>query len=269
MKPDDQGRVTDQDIKKATRKSTFLICAMSVNNELGTANPVNEITAFARKRHIFTLVDCTQCISYGGEYMKLGKLYPFADMMTFSSHKIYGPEGVGCLIVNNEDCLKKIRAFPLLSGGSQEHGARGGTYNVPGIIGMAKAVELMSQTSMKKHYEKLCKYLTDKIYYYDLPVILNVFPDHENIVSLDLSLMLHADSAASVLTMSGIACSSGSACDAEHDETAGDFNPSHVLTGIDLTEEAIRGTIRVSFTKYTKKKDIDKFINILNNIRED
>lgn len=264
--PNKKGCVPIKDVCLAVKENTILICFMSVNNELGTVNRVKEVTEFARKHHVSTLIDCTQCVGYGGEYMKLGKIYPLADMMTFSAHKIYGPLGVGCLIINNDDCLKTIRDFPLLTGGSQEHGARGGTYNVPGIVGMAAAIELMAETPLSKYFEHLYNYMVKKITDLRLPIIVNAEPTHKNIVSLNISAVSHSNSAATTLTMLGVACSSGSACDAKHDETSGDFNPSHVLTGIGLSEDVIRGTIRVSFTKYTTEKDIDEFVDILYNM---
>lgn len=265
--PDKDGHISEQEIYNKIKENTILICLMSVNNELGTENSVTAVTEFARGHNIYTLIDCTQCVSYGGKDIRLGEKYPSADMMTFSAHKIYGPLGVGALIVTNENAQKIIENFPLLSGGAQEHGARGGTSNVPGIVGMAKAIELMFNNPLGMFYDQLYRHLIRRINEESLPIILNAHPDHRNILSLNISKIDKTESAATDLTMLGVACSSGSACDANHDETAGDFNPSHVLKAIDLSDEDVKGTIRVSFTKYTTLEDIDNFIDILKGLK--
>ena len=94
---------------------------------------------------------------------------------------------------------------------------------------------------------------------------LNAVPDHQNILSVNFSKNFHTDNLAAVLATRGVAVSAGSACDAEHDDIAG-FNPSHVLVALGLPETIIRNTVRISFTKYTTRKDIDFFFSVINKL---
>jgi len=262
------GRIRGGDILSVLTKDTLLVCIMSINNELGVLNYVNAITTLTAARHIYSLVDCTQYVSYGGEYVELGKQFPHASFMTFSGHKIYGPTGTGCLVAT-EDNLKALEGAGLIVGGAQEFGLRGGTSNTAGIVGLATAVELIHQQgdTLAKYYEELYKYLRIKLVRrFENAVVINTVPDHKNIVSLNCSGEFYpgdVDSLASMLAAYGIAVSAGSACDSEHDETQGDFNPSHVLVALGLSEFEIRTTIRVSFSKHTTTRDIDFFVEKL------
>lgn len=242
-----------------------LICLMAVNNEIGVDNGVGEITRAAAMLGIPVLVDCTQALSCGGINVEIGDLYPDATFMTFSAHKIYGPLGCGCLVARDSDVLE-----PLIIGGAQEKGLRGGTMNTPGIIGMASAVHIAHAVDCTPQFMSLFKYLTREAQTKVPEMSVNCWPDHMNIVSLNFARVLppNIDQLASMLASRGIAVSAGSACDATHNETEGDFNGSHVLTALGLTERDIRCTIRVSFTKYTTTSDIDELLQAIKEICE-
>lgn len=269
VKPQEDGRIHLEDVEKVIRKDTLLVCIMAVNNELGTKNEVDAITSYARECSVPTLVDCTQLVGYGGENLWLRPNFPAASFFTFSGHKIYGPAGVGCL-VGNGDSLSLLKDSGLIVGGAQELGLRGGTTNVAAAVGISKAVELMADTHLENYYIGLYNYLIDTLNKeFGDKWKLNVVPDHKNIISLNFEdCLTFCDSLASSLAMREIGVSAGSACDSTHDETEGDFNPSHVLVAMGMEENAIRKTIRVSFCKTTTKKDIDALVQQIKDIQE-
>lgn len=262
IKPNNEGRITAAAVKKHLIKKTCLVCVMAVNNEIGIENEVNKICLEAKELEVPVLVDCTQALSVGGESTELGLRYPYADYFTFSAHKIYGPTGVGCLIVR-----KGAKINPMLFGGAQENGKRGGTSNTAGIIGLGKAIEILNKEDYLEHFDDLFCYFSSKLCC-SRAGVLNTVPDHPNIFSVNFSHSLNVENLAASLAVEGIAVSAGSACDAEHDDIEG-FNPSHVLSALGLTEKEIRNTIRISFTKYTKKKDIDRLFEAIEILREE
>lgn len=258
------GALTLDDVKKAARKDTLLICAMALNNETGVRNESDEIAEFGHKIGALTLIDCTQWMSCGGKDMEVGEIFPNGDFISFSSHKLYGPTGVGCLVALNGS---KKRLKPLLVGGAQEDGLRGGTTNVAGVIGMAAA---MKELRAEDHTKRFRSFVNEIIRfgYSKGGFELNAVPYHPNILSLNFGETCHSQGLAELFAMKGIAVSAGSACDAEHDNLNG-FNPSHVLKALGLSDDDIKNTIRVSFTKYTTKKDIARFLKAAEEIVEE
>ena len=242
-----------------------LICMMAVNNETGSANQGQELARKAQKYNIPTLIDCTQYISLGGSYMLICREFSEATFLTFSGHKIYGPAGTGILAVSTRS---KELLHPLIIGGGQEQGLRGGTSNTAAIIGLAEAVKLMNEHSYSKHYRHLFYYLTEQLSEKLPGVFYNVWPDHQNIVSINCACVIDCvklqkmnTNLANLLAVSyDIDVSAGSACDTNQDNK---INYSHVLLSLGLSDLDILGTIRVSFTKYSTKKDIDKLVNSL------
>lgn len=269
IKPHADGKIYLQDVKSAVKLNTMLICIMAVNNELGVENQTYEITNYAKEVNIPTLVDCTQLVSYGKESLWLRYVYPAASFFTFSGHKIYGPLGTGCLVANG-DSIELLKGNGLIVGGAQELSIRGGTSNVTGIVGLAQAVELMELQSYSNFYSDLYSYLVTSLTNLcgDL-WSLNVVPDHKNIISLNFEKYFDlTDSLAADLAIRGVGVSAGSACDSDHDETEGAFNPSHVLVAMGYSENTVRNTIRVSFCKSTTKKDIDYLVSQIKSIKE-
>lgn len=273
VQPRPDGTIHLTDIKKAVTNNTLLVCVMAVNNELGTCNSIKRITSFTKKERIYSLVDCTQMVGYGGSSLELGDIYPDASFFSFSSHKIYGPTGVGCLVATKNN-LKALLNNGLIIGGAQERGIRGGTTNVAGVVGMCTAIKLLHRYDyhISVIYRHLFNHLLDKIdHTFEGKCKLNAVPSHYNIVSLNFGKYFDlgtVESLAADLALRGIAVSAGSACDSQHDETAGDFNPSHVLAAMNLSEHEIRCTIRVSFNINNTTKDIDKLIQAITEIKE-
>lgn len=252
-------RIDMADITPLLRPDTFLICVMEVNNELGTRNHVAQIAQEATLRGIATLVDCTQGISSGGSSVAIASRIPCATYLTCSAHKFYGPTGVGLLIAR--------RALePLIVGGGQEQGARGGTHNLAAIVGMAAALKELHRIDYLGHYQALTNHLCVRLATSLPDARFNVWPDAPGIVSLNCGAMITSGHLASMLDSYGIAVSAGSACDADHDETAGQFHASHVLTALGLSETEIRNTIRVSFIRTTTMKDIDRLVFALQDL---
>lgn len=267
VKPEKSGRVAIKALKKAITKDTLLVCVMAANNETGIGNNIENIGQYAHTMGALMMADCTQLFAYGDGYMNLGKLYPHVDYFTFSGHKIYGPTGTGCLIARNAKPL-----YPFMSGGSQERGLRGGTHNVAGIVGLGKAVELLAHENHKEHYNQLFSYFMGEITRlnkdYEINLHLNAEPSFKNIVNLNCSSFKLCDDVASLLSLYGVECSAGAACDIQDDPNA-DPRPSHVLMAMEIPKDEIPKSVRISFTKYTTKKDIKYLIKVLSTIAED
>ena len=264
VQPEKSGKMSIRALKQAVTKNTLLVCVMGANNETGVANNIKHIGRYVHTMGAWMMADCTQMLSYGDGYLKLGALYPTVDYFTFSGHKIYGPTGIGCLIARRSKPL-----YPLLSGGSQERGLRGGTHNVAGIVGLGKAVELLAHEDHKDHYVELYDYFVEQIaainQKFGVSLRLNAEPTFKNIINLNCSSFTNCDDVASLLSLYGIECSAGSACDI-NDDPGSDPRPSHVLLAMGIPKNEIPRSVRISLTKYTTKRDMKYIIKILSMI---
>lgn len=259
--PNVKGIILIQSVLRQIRSDTLLVCVSAVNNELGNLNDVNTMGKIAHRKGAYMMSDCTQLIGsyidyYGQDHRKLSTDYNYIDFITFAGHKLYAPIGVGVLIANKP-------LDPLISGGGQEFGLRGGSSNTASIVGIAKALEIGASESHIKHIVSIEKYLLKRL---DETIgrgeyRVNGHPDFYNIVNITF-MKLGSDNLANEYICRGIAVSAGSACDNNHNEAEGDFNPSHVLKAINMSDDDIRNTIRISFLKDTTYKDIDTFIKI-------
>lgn len=265
VQPDQKGVIRPSYIKKVLRKDTLLVCVMGINNEIGSYNNIDAIGKLAQQNFSYMMADCTQLIGtyLGNNRTLFGIKYKSVDFVTFSAHKLYGPIGVGVMIIRSYDILD-----PLLNGGSQEFGMRGGTSNTAGIVGTAKSIELINSESSYQHYNDLYNYLIQQLDKYNIKYRINGIPVGKNIISLTMFELI-SDKLADDYACHNIAVSAGSACDNTHDETKGDFNPSHVLKSLDMCDPQIKKTIRISFSKYTTKKDINAFIKATLEIKKE
>ncbi|HJV44264.1 MAG TPA: cysteine desulfurase family protein [Bacillota bacterium] len=250
---DQTGKVSIEDVLRALKDSTILISVMYGNNEVGTIQPINEIGMIAREAGVYFHTDAVQ--AYGVLELNLSELP--VDLLSLSSHKINGPKGVGALFMS-----KGVKANPHLLGGSQEKKRRGGTENVPGIVGFGKAAKLMVNTleeRRQKYFEMREAMLSiwrDSGIEFTinghptdfLPHILNV-----SFLGIDTEVMLMN------MDIEGIFCSSGSAC------TAGSLEPSHVLVAMNIEQERIHSAVRFSFGLYN---DVDQAIYVANKVVE-
>lgn len=242
----EEGILLVEDVRKAIRPDTILISVMHANNEVGAIQPIQEIGKLAREKDITFHVDAVQ--SLGKIPINVQEMN--IDLLTVSSHKIYGPKGVGALYIR-----KGIRLIPLIHGGGQEKKRRSGTENTPGIIGFGKACQLAGQRMaedaehQKKLRDKLMNGILERIDYVKIngPLGENRLPNNVN-VSIRY---VEGESLLLSLDMLGIAASSGSAC------SSGSLDPSHVLLAIGLPHEIAHGSLRFSLGRQNTEEDID------------
>ncbi|NOR59694.1 MAG: aminotransferase class V-fold PLP-dependent enzyme, partial [Methanosarcinales archaeon] len=224
---DDQGLIDPADVEDAITDDTILISIMYANNEIGTIQPIKEISAIAREHGVLVHTDAVQ--SVGKMPVNVDDLG--VDMLSISSHKIYGPKGVGALYVR-----KGTRLQGLSQGGSHEMGKRAGTENIPGIVGMAKAVELAKQRLDEevKYLEDLRDIMMVKILDSIPESYLNGHPTKRlcNNVHARFSYV-EGESLLMMLDMKGVAVSTGSACSSKS------LEPSHVLAALGIVPEEI------------------------------
>ncbi len=248
---DEHGIVDLDHLKSLIRDETILITIMHVNNEIGTIEPISEISAIAKENGIILHTDAVQ--SVGKIPVNVNDLG--IDLMTMSAHKIYGPKGVGALYIR-----KGTKIEPLIRGGHHERNRRAGTENVPGIVGFGKAVEVasadMEQESrrMWELTERLKYGLQEKIEY----VYENSHPTRRvpNIVNLSFDYV-EGESIILNLDIKGVAASTGSAC------TSGALDPSHVLTALGLCASTAQGAVRFSLGRDNTTEDVDYIIDIM------
>ncbi len=248
------GLVKVEDVEKAIKPNTILVSIMYVNNEIGTIEPIKEIGEMLRKynlkhkTHIYFHTDATQAI----QYLNCDVNYLNVDLLSFTGHKIHAPKGIGVLYIREGTPLIRQQ-----DGGGQEFGLRAGTENVPYIIGLEKAIELIQKLEtfnkksvMSKHITSLRNELIKKVLKIpDVQLtgsILNRVPHIASFVFRGIK----GEDLVIILSKEGIACSSGSACTSDHPE------PSHVLKAIGLDDEWAVGAVRFSLSKYTTLKEI-------------
>jgi cysteine desulfurase len=253
---DKYGIVDVEFIEKSIKKETILITIMHANNEIGTIEPLEEISKIAREKGIYFHTDSVQTVGkIPVSVKKLG-----VDMLSLSAHKFYGPKGVGAIYIK-----KGTKIEPYLHGGEQEKGKRAGTYNVPGIIGLGKAAEIAIE-EMEEEMKKV-KYLRDKLergIIEKIPeVVINGHPENRLYNTLNLCVKyVEGESILLNLDFEKIYASSGSAC------TSGSLEPSHVLLAIGIPPEIAHGSLRFSLGKYNEEKDVDRVLEVLPGIVE-
>ena len=253
LQPDERGVITPSQVEKAMRGDTILVSIMAANNEIGTIEPIEAIGLVCEKYEVLFHVDAVQALGHMPVNVKKWK----ADMISVSGHKFHGPKGVGFLYVNN---MAKERLLPIIHGGKQEYGLRGGTENLPGIVGMTIAAEKSTEDIMQKigDMEEVRDYMIEKIFEEISNTKLNgsLLTRLCNNVNITIKGIM-AEQAVIMLDMYGIMCSNGSACN------SGTPNPSHVLTAIGLSTDDAVGTLRFSLSEETTKEDVDYVVNVL------
>ena len=257
---DQNGLVSLAELIHAIRKDTILISIMAVNNEVGTIQNIKAIGKTAKENDIVFHTDAVQ--AFGS--LKLDVMDMEIDAMSLSSHKIYGPKGVGALYVRNG-----IRIENLIDGGHQERNRRGGTTNVPGVVGFGKAAEIairdmqIFNQKVKSLRDYFIREITTKIPY----IKINGHPHQKvnNIVNVSFELV-DGEAVLMMLDFEGIAVSTGSAC------LSGATEPSYVLASMGVEQELSQGSIRFSFGRSTSKADIDytieKLVEVIEKLRK-
>lgn len=248
---DKTGTVNPENLKEALRDDTVLVSIMHANNEIGVIQPLKELIDIAHSRSVAFHTDAVQSVGkIDVDVKELG-----VDLLSYSSHKIYGPKGVGVLYLK-----KGTKVAPLFHGGGQEKNIRTGTENTPGIIGLGKAAEL-AKAEMKEEAARLTV-LRDKIqneFTEKIPEIIINGKDGNrlhNTVNISIKY-IEGEAILAFLDQHGICLSSGSACSTKS------LEPSHVLLAIGLDHAEAHGSLRISLGKYTTEADVDKFIEVL------
>lgn len=245
------GLVELPQLEAALRDDTILISIMHANNEVGTIQPISEISKLAHARGILLHTDAVQ--SAGRIPVDVNELG--VDLLTLSAHKFYGPKGIGALYIR-----KGVRIAPLVHGGGQERKWRSGTENVPGIVGLGAAAELAKAEldARTAHLKELGPYL--------ISGVLSSIPDArltghpENRLPGHTSFVfsgVEGESMLIMLDMQGIAASSGSAC------TSGSLDPSHVLLAMGMEHETAHGSLRLTLGKDNTREQIDHLLAVL------
>jgi cysteine desulfurase len=242
---DEYGIINLEQLKQSIKPTTILISIMFANNEIGTIQPIKEIGEIAKANNIYFHTDAVQAI--GNVNINVQALN--TDLLSLAAHKFYGPKGVGALYVR-----KGIKFDPVVHGGHQEKNKRAGTENVPGIVGLGKAIEIASKNVdeyNKKLIELRDKYI--KMIMERVPFArLNGHPSMRLPGNANISFeAVEGESLLLLLSSNGICASSGSAC------TSGSLDPSHVLLAIGLPHEIAHGSLRVTFGEDNTLEDVD------------
>ncbi|MEK6742615.1 MAG: IscS subfamily cysteine desulfurase [Nitrospirota bacterium] len=249
--PDKQGIIDPEDVAKAITKETVLVSIMHSNNEIGTLQPIEEIGAITRAKGALFHTDAVASVGWVPvDVQALG-----VDALSLSGHQFYGPKGTAALFVR-----KGVRIKPQIEGGVQEDGRRGGTEDVPGIVGLGKAAEIAAaELPNRSGYllplrDKLLKGLQDRI----SDLILNGHPTRRLPHNVNVSfLFVEGESMLLFLNMAGIYVSSGSAC------TSRSLKSSHVLSCIGTDAAAANGTLLMTLGMGTSAEDVDYVIEKL------
>lgn len=251
---DEYGMVDLDELKKAITDKTILITIMFANNEIGTIEPIAEIGKIAREKGIIFHTDAVQAIGN----VKIDVKEMNIDLLSLAAHKFYGPKGVGALYIR-----KGIKIDNLIHGGGQERRRRAGTENLPGIVGLGKAIELATQ-DIDGHNEKIKK-LRDRLLngiMKNIPYTkLNGHPEKRLPGNINVSFrFIEGESLLLLLDQLGICASTGSAC------SSGSLDPSHVLLAIGLPHEIAHGSLRLSLGDLNTEEDVDYVLSVLPNI---
>lgn len=250
--PVDKYGVIDMEyFKKSLRDDTTLVSVMLANNEIGTIEPIKEIASIASKKGIIVHTDAVQAV--GKMNIDVNDLG--VHMLTFSGHKIYAPKGIGVLYIDIE---LREKIHPIIHGGQQEGGLRAGTENIPYIVGLGKACDILleKQDTEILHIKKLRDTFEKK-------VLENIPDTYVNghielrVPSISDIVFRYIEGEALMVYAREVCCSAGSAC------TSASTNPSHVLSAIKVDEVDIHGALRFSFGRFNTMEEVDKAVEVL------
>ncbi len=253
---DHDGLVDPAEVEAAIRPDTILISIMYVNNEVGSVQPITEIGAIAKKHGVLFHTDAVQALGNVPIDVKTMNI----DMMSMSSHKIYGPKGIGAIYIRSG-----VNLPTYIHGGAQERKKRAGTENVPGIVGFGKAAELACQNfnTHVAHVSKLRDHFVDRVLNEIPYTYFNGSKDHRHPGNANITFeYVEGESILLYLDFAGVSCSSGSACSSRS------LQPSHVLTAMGIPVELIHGSIRFTFGNPTTMEDVDYTVDKLKGIIE-
>lgn len=248
---DEYGLISLDELKNAITDKTILISIMYANNEIGTIQPIKEIGQIAKEHKIYFHTDAVQAVGN----VKIDVKDENIDLLSLSAHKIYGPKGVGVLYIKNG-----VKLESLIAGGGQERRKRAGTENVPGIVGLGKAIEIAYENleESNNHLLELRERLINKIEQTIPYIRLNGHRTKRLPGNVNFCFeYIEGESLLLSLDMIGVAASSGSAC------TSGTLDPSHVLLAIGLPHGIAHGSLRLSLGSFNTAEEIDYVVENL------
>ncbi|MCA9001294.1 MAG: IscS subfamily cysteine desulfurase [Planctomycetes bacterium] len=261
LMPDKFGQHSAEQVAEAMREDTLLVTIMWVNNEIGSINPIPEIGKLCKERGVLFFTDATQAVGKIPVDVEAAQV----DLMCLSGHKIYGPKGVGALYVRRRK--PRVRLVAQMDGGGHERGMRSGTLNVPGIVGMGAACELIREDlekdqahslALRERFEKQIFDALDHVY-------INGNPDQRVNVCSNISFA-YVEGESLIMGIPDLAVSSGSAC------TSASLEPSHVLQSMGVGDELAHSSIRYGFGRFTTEEEVDfaaaQTIEAVNKLRE-
>ena len=248
----EEGFIDLKQLESAITDKTILVSIMFANNEIGTIQPIREIGAICREKKVLFHTDAVQAIGSVPVDVKEMNI----DLLSLAGHKLYGPKGIGALYIR-----KGVRIDNLIHGGGQERGRRAGTENIPGVVGLGKAIEIATENIEENRArltvlrDKLIDGVLERIPYARLngPRGDKRLPGNSNI-SFEF---IEGESILLSLDFEGICASSGSAC------TSGSLDPSHVLLAIGLPHEKAHGSLRTTLGAASTEEDVKKLLNEL------
>ena len=248
---DENGLVDPEAVRAAIRPETILVSIMMANNEVGTIEPVKEIGAVCREAGVLFHTDAVQAIGH----IPVDVQDMNIDLLTLTAHKFHGPKGVGAVYIK-----KGVRVPAMITGGGQENKKRAGTENVPGIVGLAKALEIQTE-NLAANMQKMTV-LRDKLIAGVEARIPAVHLNGDRYKRLPNNVnfgirYIESESILLMLDLKGIAASSGSAC------TSGSLDPSHVLLAMGISHEEANGSLRMTLSEFTTEEEIDYVLEVL------
>ena len=248
---DEFGKVRLDVLKDLVDDNTVLVSVMTANNEIGTIEPIDEISKIAHEHGALFHTDAVQAFCHIPIDVKKSEI----DLLSASGHKFGGPKGVGFLYMK-----KGVRLQPFMRGGAQEEGKRAGTTNVPGIVGMGKAAEIASSAMAEDavYVSKIRDHIIERIEK-EIPYCrLNGHRTDRLPGNVNFSFrFIEGESLLMLMNQFGICVSTGSAC------ASGSLDPSHVLLGIGLPHEIAHGSVRLSLSESNTTEEADKAVDAL------
>jgi len=251
---DEKGMVRPEDLRAAITDKTILISIMLVNNEIGTVQPIKELAAIAKEHKILFHTDAVQALGN----VEIDVKDMGIDLMSLSSHKIYGPKGAGALYIR-----KGVQLSNFMHGGAQEGRKRAGTENLTGIVGFGKAAEVAKRDFAKhvEHCSTLRNHLVERVLSEIPNTFVNGTMEHRHPGNASITFeYIEGEAILLFLNQAGISVSTGSAC------SSTSLEPSHVLTALGVPVEKIHGTVRFTVGDFTTMEDVDYVVDTLKNV---
>jgi cysteine desulfurase len=255
------GRIDLEDLKRAMDDKTILVSIMAANNEIGVLQPIREIGALCHEKGVIFHTDAVQAIGK----VPFNVIQDNVDLASITAHKIYGPKGVGALYVRRKN--PRVQIVAQIDGGGHERGMRSGTLNVPGIVGLGKACEILNQEREKEaaYLISLRDRLKDKIFAELDEVYINGSWEHRLPGNLNISFAF-VEGESLLMGINDIAVSSGSAC------TSATLEPSYVLKALGAGDDLAHSSIRFGFGRFNTVEEVDyvaaKLIDVVKRLRE-